>query len=286
MIFTACASGGSGVSKTEFDWLEDRTVMVLNAQESGGGSGTIINSTTNDAYILTNAHVCRGIVTGGVIVTSKAKYPVYAIIFSETHDLCLIDIKAPDLNIHTDFASSAPDIGEKITISGHPFLRPHTTTSGNLSGPQEISMMTSIKPCIPADFKLNALVCNTLGGMPQFTKYQSMTTDAIIAPGSSGSAVYNENNKIVALVFAGVGRSFSQASLVPWEYIVDFSKQNINWILVSEKSASVTPETEDTETTINSFESINDISTPMVYSTAYDRIFETLKKIKESIKVK
>src|SRR5690606_16349021 len=44
----------------------------------------------------------------------------------------------------------------------------------------------------------------------------------LIAPGNSGSAVYNDDGEIIALVFAGIGRGMSPGILVPHEYIVGF----------------------------------------------------------------
>lgn len=284
LLFTGCATQGAGVSKSDFKWLEERTVMVLNEAETGGGTGTIVNSNKSEAVVLTNAHVCRGVQKGGVVVTSQGKFPVYAYTFSDTHDLCLINIKAPDLGITTYPASSAPETGDRVSISGHPLLRPQTVTSGNLSGPMQISMLTGIKPCTEADFKANPLMCILAGGMPKFTKYETVTTDAIIAPGSSGSAVYNDSHEIVALVFAGAGRSLSQGILVPWEYIVEFSEQEKHWNIVSPDQETNPPEGEESEKSISNFHNMNTIITPMIFSSNYDKAFNLLRKIKEGTK--
>ena len=59
-------------------------------------------------------------------------------------------------------------------------------------------------------------------GIPIVKQYTTRTTDALIAPGSSGSGVYNTSGNLVAVVFAGYGRGLSQGILVPWEYIYSF----------------------------------------------------------------
>ncbi len=275
-LFSCSTPNGGSVSQEKFEFLEERTVMVLNSAENSGGSGTIVLSEAETSYVITNAHVCGVVAHGGVISTVFGKYPVDFYAVATKHDLCVISFTAPDLGVNTHIADTAPTVGEPITISGHPLLKPHTVTSGNLTNGQTISMVTSMRPCNELDRQGHPLECMILGGMPIYTKYETSMTDALVYPGSSGSAVYNNDNEIVALVFAGNGRGISQAILVPWEYIVDFAKEDKVWKAPGE--AALAPEGTTTEPDSLSQKRI---FTPMVVDKKLDKLFNNIRRLNE-----
>jgi S1-C subfamily serine protease len=72
--------------------------------------------------------------------------------------------------------------------------------------------------------------------MPIIKTLETVTTTAFIAPGNSGSSVFNMDGEIVALVFAGYGRGYSQGILVPYSHVRAFLEQEfrtIKWIKAS-----------------------------------------------------
>lgn len=195
------------------------TVMITNIEGNSGGSGVIIYRSSNESMILTNKHVCEILPEGGLIqTTSGEKYTVSKYRESEMHDLCLIYTQA-DLKYNTDLASSAPKMYEKATVSGHPNLLPNVVSSGHFSGNKVINVLTGFRECTKEDFKSDVgLLCLLFGKMPVVKTYETILVTAMIMPGSSGSAVYNEDLKISGVVFAGQG-DMSYAFIVPYEYV-------------------------------------------------------------------
>lgn len=215
--------------------LQEATVKITNMTKDHGGSGTIIGSATSGSLVLTNRHVCALTEeAGGFVITTKGDYLVQKILKSESHDLCLVYVTV-NLNIQPVYvASQTPALGDDILISGFPFLMPRQTSQGKLSGNMEVTLITDIVECTEEDFNKHIMLCLGLGGMPIINTYDSMTTNAIIAPGNSGSGVYNDKGELVGLVYAGMGRGLSPGILVPHAYIVQFlSESRRNWIPVA-----------------------------------------------------
>jgi hypothetical protein len=52
----------------------------------------------------------------------------------------------------------------------------------------------------------------------------------MIMGGSSGSAVLNENGELSGVVFAGEGKGFSYAFIVPYEYVARFIREESLWL--------------------------------------------------------
>ncbi len=208
---------------TTVEEFRNVTVQVTNAEESSGGSGTIIKSTSSGSLVLTNRHVCELTAEGGYVITTKGKYAVQKIQKAENHDLCLVYVTV-NLGVNATVAKETPQPGDPIRVSGHPFLLPHMLVEGHLSSAMQVTILTDVVKCTEADYKEAEDLCYWFGGVPVVREYNATTTSALIAPGNSGSAVYNADGEIVALVFAGTGRGMSPGILVPHEYIVGFLK--------------------------------------------------------------
>lgn len=215
--------------KTEKE-LREVTVMVTNKSKNSGGSGVIYKSTSRASYVLTNAHVCEVLEEGGVVSTYNKEYQVEQYKKSKVHDICLVKI-IDDLKVSTKLAKSSPEFGEEIKISGHPHLIPTTITKGHLSGSMEITLFAGVEKCDEKDIKDNGFLCWWFDGMPVIKDYATKTSSALIAPGNSGSAVFNSSGEIVGLAFAGNGRGLSHSFIVPLEYIKLFLKNHskIKW---------------------------------------------------------
>src|SRR5690606_14595926 len=214
MTFSAYAE----VSKTS---IYNATVMITNKDGSNGGTGVIFRSGTYKSIILTNGHVCDVVENGGLVHTKTQKIAVEKYTKSNQHDLCLVEVMK-DLKVNSKLATTAPKVLDKTYVSGHPFLYPNIISEGHLSETMIIQIVLSIKKCDAEDAKKNEFICWVFGGIPFIRELNTNTISNIIAPGNSGSAVYNENNEIVGLVFAGRGRSLSFGIIVPYEYIINF----------------------------------------------------------------
>lgn len=197
------------------------TVAIVRRDFRSGGSGVILSSSSKESKILTNRHVCSVVVNGGVVVTATgAQYAVTGYKKSQIHDICLITVAA-DLRYSTELASRAPEEFSPAAVSGHPSLLPTVVTNGHFSGKMVIDVLEEVVPCSEDDIKNNPLLCMFFGGIPKANSYESQLVTATIQPGSSGSAVYNENGEISGLVFAGSG-DLGYALIVPYEYVADF----------------------------------------------------------------
>lgn len=197
------------------------TVTVLKGDMTGGGTGVILSSSKNKSLVLTNAHVCKLVENGGVVITDHgSKHSVSGYKISKQHDLCMIQVSS-NLGHETHIANESPKDYEAAMISGHPSLLPTVVTYGHFSSHLVIEVITDIRPCKEEDYKKDPLICLFFGGIPVLTSYQSRLVTATIQAGSSGSAIYNDDGEISGLVFAGSG-DISYAFAVPYEAISNF----------------------------------------------------------------
>src|SRR5690606_16171617 len=127
--------------------------------------------------------------------------------------------------VNTFLSAYSPKVGENVTVAGHPFLNPFTISEGYMSNNIIVDLIVGVRECTKKELRGSldvALLCLFLGGIPIVKTFNSAYITAIIAPGNSGSAVYNSNGEIVGLVFAGKGRDLSHGIIVPHVYIRDF----------------------------------------------------------------
>lgn len=209
--------------------ITNSTVMITSLNEKGGGSGSVISSEKNKSLVLTNSHICESLTDGGLVKTSDGeKHTISSFVVSDMHDLCLITVPAK-LPGRVSIANSAPKMFEVATVSGHPALLPNVVTQGHFSGKKIIDVFTGLRECQKSDFENEeALVlCYFFGGMPQIRTYETILVTATIMPGSSGSAVYNSNKELSAVVFAG-SDSIGYAFAVPYEYVRSFLNEEVD----------------------------------------------------------
>lgn len=197
------------------------SVRILNSEMNSGGSGVILNSTAFGSTVLTNKHVCRLIETGGYVVRGETSYMIDSYKKYGKHDLCLVSV-IYDFGITTKVAASRPKDFSKAYVSGHPGLMPSVLTTGYFSGREIVSLIVGFKECDKNTPDEYILYCIFMGGIPMIQRFHSQLVTATILPGSSGSAVFNEDREIAGLVFAGNGEGLMYAYIVPHEYVVDF----------------------------------------------------------------
>lgn len=221
LLLSACSHGLSKVPRY--------TVMITNLAKNSGGSGSVIYRDSSSSLVLTNAHVCEVVKNGGLVheATTGTTHNVVSFRQSTTSDLCAILIEG-DVGQAAPLARFAPRMYDDATISGHPHLMPNIITKGHFSGKQIIPVLTGWRDCTPEDSANpdTAAFCGIIGKMPVVHNYQAIATSALIRPGSSGSAVYNDRGEISAVIFAGEGDlGFGYA--VPHEYVVMFLTQEL-----------------------------------------------------------
>ena len=199
------------------------TVMITSMTGDHGGSGVVINRTKSSSLILTNRHVCNILAAGGfVITTTGGRYLVQDYMLYDKHDLCTLSVAA-DLKFAAKMAHRMPVMYDESIVSGHPYLLPNVITRGHFSGNQTISVLVEWRECVPADVQNQQadLICALFGRVPVIQTFETTLITSLIMPGSSGSAVYNKDQKLSGLVFAGTG-GLSFAYIVPYNYILDF----------------------------------------------------------------
>lgn len=200
------------------------TVMITNFKQTSGGSGVVIKHSPTKSLVLTNSHVCGLVAEKGGLVkqTDNSQYFITGTVSSKMHDLCVVSV-ADDLGTSVKIANEPPELYSEATITGHPALLPDIISKGHFGGRQVISIITGIKPCTEQDYNSpNAALCMFIGGLPVIKTFDSQIVSATIQSGSSGSAVLNSNDELSGLVFAGAGNGLSYASIVPYEYVIDF----------------------------------------------------------------
>ena len=212
------------------------TVRILNKDESGGGTGSILESSKRGSVILTNDHVCEVVEKGGVVdPPSHQKTPIRAIKRDSEHDLCLVLVSA-DLGVDLSIASASPEGGDSAVIAGHPSLMPTIITRGHFSESIMIKVQYGSRECTEEDRQdpKNAFYCMICGRLPLVKEREALVISATIMPGSSGSPVFNDRGEIAAVVFAGRGE-LGYALAVPLSYIWDFMDRSsvMKWSRVS-----------------------------------------------------
>lgn len=202
--------------------LTKNAVMIVNKEENHGGTGIIFHSTKAGSFVLTNFHVCNAVKSGGIIKTTTGDYQIQSFLESQVSDLCLIYTSA-DLKQMTRLASKEPLVFSVSKAAGHPALMPTVISVGHFSDRRIISVMTGNRPCTDADMQdpLNSLYCGFFGAVPVIKSYDSQLITSTIMPGSSGSGVYNANNELSAVVFAGQG-DFGYGWVVPYDQVKQF----------------------------------------------------------------
>lgn len=269
--------------------LQEVTVMITDDSGSSGGSGVIFRSGSSQSYVLTNSHVCEGLdETGGVVATSKGKYPVEQFKRSKVHDICLIRVIA-DLGVSTKLAGRRPGFGEEIRVSGHPNLLPSMTTVGYSSSDLEITLLVGMEKCSEEDFTRTPGACVFFGGFPVIKNFTAMSSSAMIAPGNSGSGVFNTKGEIVGLAFAGVGRGVSHGLIVPLEHLKRFvSHEHLRLSWVSANKARRVGASSQKTRVVNNYErmdvtAMNKVVFPAIKNNQVERTIEKLDLCRKGV---
>ncbi len=202
--------------------IQENAAMITNRAMTSGGTGIVMLSENQGSFVLTNDHVCQLVKNGGVVVSNKTNYQVVSYLESAVNDLCLIYV-SDNLHQETDVAVKAPELFSHAVVSGHPALMPTVISEGEFSDKKIIDVVMGFKPCSEEDLNnpSTGLMCLFAGGLPLIKSYEAELVSATIMPGSSGSGVYNTQNQLVGVVFAGSGE-FGYAWIMPYQALVNF----------------------------------------------------------------
>jgi S1-C subfamily serine protease len=159
--------------------------------QEGQGSGFIID---RDGHVLTNYHVIAEARQVEVTLHNRKKYRATVVGTDRSHDLAVIQIKAPDLNPMVLGDSRNLQVGQKVYAIGNPFGLSGTLTSG---------IVSSIRSVQEPD------------GM---TIDEAIQTDAAINPGNSGGPLLNSHGEVIGIntmIASSVGQNAGIGFAIP-----------------------------------------------------------------------
>lgn len=140
--------------------------------QEGQGSGFIID---RDGHVLTNYHVIADARQVEVTLHNRKKYRATVVGSDRSHDLAIIQIKAPELAAMVLGDSRSLQVGQKVYAIGNPFGLAGTLTSGIVSSIRSVQEPDGV------------------------TIDEAIQTDAAINPGNSGGPLLNSRGEVVGI---------------------------------------------------------------------------------------
>jgi S1-C subfamily serine protease len=171
--------------------------------EEGQGSGFIIDK---EGHVLTNYHVIADARQIEVTLHNRKKFRATIVGTDRSHDLAVVQIKAPDLTPMVLGDSGNLQVGQKVYAIGNPFGLAGTLTRG---------IVSSIRSVQEPD------------GM---TIDEAIQTDASINPGNSGGPLLNMHGEVIGIntmIASSVGQSAGIGFAIP----INTAKAVINDLL-------------------------------------------------------
>ena len=159
--------------------------------QEGQGSGFIID---RDGHILTNYHVIAEARTVEVTLHNRKKYRASVVGTDRSHDLAVIQIKAPDLTPMSLGESRNLQVGQKVYAIGNPFGLSGTLTSGIVSSIRQVQEPDGV------------------------TIDEAIQTDAAINPGNSGGPLLNSHGEVIGIntmIASSVGQNAGIGFAIP-----------------------------------------------------------------------
>lgn len=159
--------------------------------QEGQGSGFIID---HDGHVLTNFHVIENAGQIEVTLHNRKKYRATVVGTDRSHDLAIIQIKAPDLTPTTLGDSKNLQVGQKVYAIGNPFGLAGTLTSGIVSSIRSVQEPDGV------------------------TIDEAIQTDAAINPGNSGGPLLNSHGEVIGIntmIASNVGQNAGIGFAIP-----------------------------------------------------------------------
>ncbi len=159
--------------------------------EEGQGSGFIIDK---EGHVLTNYHVIADARQIEVVLHNRKSYKATIVGTDRSHDLAVLQIKAPDLQPMTLGDSAHLQVGQKVYAIGNPFGLAGTLTRGIVSSIRSVQ-------------EPNGTAID-----------EAIQTDAAINPGNSGGPLLNWHGEVIGintLIASNVGQSAGIGFAIP-----------------------------------------------------------------------
>jgi S1-C subfamily serine protease len=159
--------------------------------QEGQGSGFVIDK---EGHVLTNYHVVADARQVEVTLHNRKTYKATIVGTDRSHDLAVVQIKAPDLIPMVLGDSRNLQVGQKVYAIGNPFGLAGTLTRG---------IVSSIRSVQEPD------------GM---TIDEAIQTDASINPGNSGGPLLNMHGEVIGIntmIASNVGQSAGIGFAIP-----------------------------------------------------------------------
>jgi len=157
----------------------------------GQGSGFIIDK---EGHVLTNFHVIADARQVEVTLHNRKKYRATIVGTDRSHDLAVVQIKAPDLQPMTLGDSTNLQVGQKVYAIGNPFGLSGTLTRGIVSSIRSVQE--------PDGVAID----------------EAIQTDAAINPGNSGGPLLNWHGEVIGIntmIASNVGQSAGIGFAIP-----------------------------------------------------------------------
>ena len=159
--------------------------------QEGQGSGFVIDK---EGHILTNYHVIAEARQVEVTLHNRKKYKATIVGTDKSHDLAIVQIKAPDLQPMVLGDSTNLQVGQKVYAIGNPFGLAGTLTRGIVSSIRQVQ-------------EPDGLVID-----------EAIQTDAAINPGNSGGPLLNWHGEVIGIntmIASSVGQSAGIGFAIP-----------------------------------------------------------------------
>lgn len=162
--------------------------------QEGQGSGFVID---RDGHILTNYHVIASSQQSAqieVTLHNRKKYKASIVGTDRSHDLAVIQIKAPELQPMTLGDSTHLQVGQKVYAIGNPFGLSGTLTRGIVSSIRSVEEPDGVRI------------------------EEAIQTDAAINPGNSGGPLLNWHGEVIGIntmIASNVGQSAGIGFAIP-----------------------------------------------------------------------
>jgi S1-C subfamily serine protease len=159
--------------------------------QEGQGSGFVIDK---EGHILTNYHVIAEARQVEVTLHNRKKYKATIVGTDKSHDLAIVQIKAPDLQPIILGDSANLQVGQRVYAIGNPFGLAGTLTQGIVSSIRQVQ-------------EPDGLVIE-----------EAIQTDAAINPGNSGGPLLNWHGEVIGIntiIASSVGQSAGIGFAIP-----------------------------------------------------------------------
>src|SRR5437763_3488213 len=159
--------------------------------QEGQGSGFIIDK---EGHVLTNYHVIADARQVEVTLHNRKKYRATIVGTDRSHDLAIVQIKAPDLSPMVLGDSKNLQVGQKVYAIGNPFGLAGTLTNGIVSSIRSVQE--------PNGINID----------------EAIQADAAINPGNSGGPLLNSHGEVIGIntmIASSVGQNAGIGFAIP-----------------------------------------------------------------------